>query len=316
MTKVYGTTAGHVSSLKSLAMLCACLQSVLNQTKPVDLFCLSWSADKQLLNQTREVIRLFKRHFERCDLPIIVMEQPSRLQQFQHYKCINDRLLKLIDLDPNTLIIFGDSDDVWDKIRVQFMYDVASRSSKDVVVFNWNYGVFPGEHKFERLRRTEHLEDFEYWAASARLKVFSRFFSSMPHPAYLTSPYCDLAFATFLSKEDHEQAKCPDNTRFGLYWYDGPHYAAGGCTTQEEITLKFLEGQLAECYPGPLVNVLRYDSYSGTMGKPVVIKPITMATLVGLKNGSIAMKEHIRHQRVDSADYLKAFTSSMRNANY
>jgi hypothetical protein len=280
---IYGAIACHLSSLEELALLCRCLQSVLMQTKRLDIFCVSWSAaDTDLKSKTRAAFPIFQQEFVSSRINFKVLYQENRCQQFQHYFYIHQFIANSPDFQDNALIIFGDADDVWDNNRVRVMYEFACQSSKPIVVLNWHV------EKNTLLNRTDENCTFEYWSAVVRFRMFTKFFNGLC-ALYLQSPYCDLAFATFLQKEDNERAKCNDEH---LYYYAGSHHSAGASTNQHEVTLKTLEIHLMECYPEPLS--CDSDFCSGLKPTGIVIKPITMSILNSLKNGSAAIEQYVK----------------------
>lgn len=71
--------------------------------------------------------------------------QREKQQQFQHYSKLKN-YLQSIELDPRTLIIFGDADDEWFAHRAECMSKVSSHFGKDVSVFNWKT-ILEGEHR-------------------------------------------------------------------------------------------------------------------------------------------------------------------------
>jgi hypothetical protein len=304
---IYGATACHVSSLHNLGLLCGCLQSVFKQTRRMDLFCISWSAEAAVLQQTRAVFDTFQREFADRQISVKFLYQPNRCQQFQHYQHIHEFITSTPGFDDRSLILFGDGDDAWDKDRVGWMQHFACQSHKDVVVANWYVGQYPDDNGmlvWEILNHTDVDATFEYWTAIIRFHVFTKFFRGLPDPHYLQSPYCDLAFATFLQKEDNERINGADLDPKDLYFYSGAHNAAGSSMSEVEFDLKFLEGQLMECYPDPLLRVHSYSSYYhpifrlGFGPKPTVLKPITMAVLVTLKAGTIPMAEYVGYRNL------------------
>jgi hypothetical protein len=298
--KIYGATACHVSSLHSLDLLRrGCLQSVLEQTNRMDLFCVSWSAEAAVLQQTRDVFDLFQREFADRRISVKFLYQPDRCQQFQHYQNIHEFITSTPGFDDRSLIIFGDADDCWASDRVRWMQHFARQSHKDVVVASWYVGQYRGEQVWEVLDFTGDDATFEYWTAIIRFHVFTKFFRGLPNPHYLQSPYCDLAFATFLEKEDNERIKGAHHKTKKMYFYNGAQNAARSSMSEVELDLKFLEGQLMECYPDPLMRFHSYSSYFGFGLKPTVLKPITMAVLVTLKAkaDTIPMAEYVGYSK-------------------
>jgi hypothetical protein len=239
---IYGATACHVSSLDNLDLLFGCLRSVFNQAQRMDLFCGSWSAEAAVLRQTRAVFDIFQGEFASEGISVEFLYQPDRCQQFQHYQHIHEFITSTPGFDDRSLILFGDGDDCWASDRVRWMQHFARQSHKDVVVTNWyvrDFQRLPGL-EYEVYVTPNYMGDtFEYWTAIIRFHVFTKFFRGLPNPHYLQSPYCDLAFATFLEKEDNERVTY--NEEVPLYRYNGAHNAAGEATTRDELVLKFLE---------------------------------------------------------------------------
>jgi hypothetical protein len=269
-----------------------------NQTHGLVL-CKCWSAEAAVLQQTRDVFDLFQQEFADRRISVKFLYQPDRCQQFQHYQHIHEFITSTPGFDDKSLIIFGDGDDAWDKDRVGWMQHFADQShNKDVVVANWFVRFFKEDKVWEVGIVTGDDATFEYWTAIIRFHVFTKFFRELPDPHYLQSPYCDLAFATFLKKEDNKRVTYIEGVP--LYRYNGAHNAAGEATTRDELDLKFLEGQLMECYPDPLLplTVLSYDGYRYNSGpKPTVLEPpITMAILVALKAGTTPMAEYVGYR--------------------
>ena len=306
MKPIYGAIACHISSKSSLNSFIHCLNSVLVQTKPLNLFCVSWSSDdKELVEKTAKFCLMLEEKFLNAGIVTKFLHQPLHCQQFQHFEHIFRFIADSAWYDAAALIVTGDADDKWADHRVAYMYERAVASPKNVVVFNWTFdpfldirvkAVLDAAKQPHPIATHKMGETFEHFNVAVRFGVYAQFFQELTDSRYLDSPYCDLAYCTFLSQQPYDEAPLPDHdTTHGLYYYAGAHNSAGrNCRSADEFLLKFLESQLMECYPRSLLRPHDMTGYGHEQRPFTVKKAIDIGCLWGMKDGSMSITEYIK----------------------
>ena len=114
-----GAMATHIGDERRLQLLKRCLRSIRDQTTFEDFthMFISWSASAGLSDRTRDVLSKFKSDMLQTEVVLLPSEE-RRLQQFQHYERIKDRMFDMSNFGDRTYIMFSDDDDIWDSRRV------------------------------------------------------------------------------------------------------------------------------------------------------------------------------------------------------
>jgi len=244
-----GLIACHIKDITNLNWFDRCLKSIYEQTIPLSALYISWSAEKYIENQTKDILKIYEDRFSVIGTQTIFLFQQKRHQQFQHYKRILDSM-KSHGIDENALLIFGDADDYWQPHRVQYMFTEASDNL--VTVFNWKLVQDP-DGKYMR-EVCVNPTDFEYWMSCVRFSVFATFFQGIRH-RYLSSPWCDLAFDNYLLTYEISYNRSNDCENW-LYFKNGNNSReAGASMGLKNIILNFLEVKLMMCFPNPLILI-------------------------------------------------------------
>eukprot|EP01032_Pedospumella_encystans_P010896 gene10896-12714_t len=260
-----------------------CVKSVLAQSKPLDLFCVSWSADEFLVEDTNKICLNFKGKFSYAGVAAKFLRQSDRCQQFQHYLRISRFMAGSSFHDDTALVIFGDHDDRWAEKRVEIMSSYALTSTNEVCVFP-SYVHAAAKEEKDYINKTR----FEYWTATVRFRVFANFFEEIDH-RYLASAYCDCAFVKYLrsrTPEYHVEVRGP---KCDLYYYSGAH--GGACESAKHVIVKEMEESLMRCYPSS--NLPVNDSYENELVGFTLLKSVNIDDLLVLKNDIRKLDEYV-----------------------
>lgn len=266
---IIGGIAAHFTSPENFAVFCKCLISVANQSTKLRKVCISWSAENgelfdQIVNVLNKYISAQYEHF-------VFLPHQGRLQQFQHYKRIEEHYRIELGFGTEAWIMFGDSDDEWANDRVEFMSNELKKclaaDNKSVLVFNWKGvmedGILWNEEPDQN--GSWHPYDFEYWMTIVRFDLFSEFFEQA-HPYYLSSAWCDLAFDAYLHKHEPDIAYIRNANGWKNYLYlkngQGSHIA-GMSDSGRIMVCKFLEHEMMENFPDALTAIPKWNSYVG-----------------------------------------------------
>jgi hypothetical protein len=223
----------------------------------------------------------------------IFLEQPEQLQQFQHYQVIMLYMRDVLKIDDSTWLVFGDADDKWQDVRVDFMKNTADARvpAKKIVVFN-RYLVFDENERRRYVEDPEVLMSFEYWMALVKFDVFRSFFD-VATEVHFQSPWCDLAYDRFLHRKDEEFevlgkscfiADDPTETRVWLYFKNGNgSRKAGEARYAQQGISKFLERYYLEhSFPSDLTEVtnwIGFDDQNGCIPRFRIRKPLNLPTI-------------------------------------
>lgn len=112
----------------------ACLESIVNQSRHLDKFYLSWSHDNDIEwdveSDVRDRFKEFQSKMSNMGCPCEILKQEQRNQQFQHYQILYKLMEKegCYHEDCNYRLIFGDIDDIWHPKRVEIVCNTISAS--------------------------------------------------------------------------------------------------------------------------------------------------------------------------------------------
>ena len=204
---------------------------------------ISWSVegDQDVSDRTRDVLGKFKSDMLEQTEVILMPSEEGRLQQFQHYERIKDRMGDMSSFGERTFLMFSDDDDIWDSRRVgeamkilrvmdssqsccmrlagnmpgnQRGYDLgknhlarAADVTKDIE--DKFGGVAEGGGVKHELRQAEDgqpycMNYFEYLQFCVPLSRFTEFFARFgPKSKLFEHPQCDTAFSLYI-----ESAPC------------------------------------------------------------------------------------------------------------
>lgn len=147
--------ATHISSIARVETLRHCLRSIKGQSQ-TPWICLSWSAATIELADAVESMLTSERIFSGVSTEGICLRQEARLSQFEHYQYLARRLAQeASELSKSQRVqtvvwcLFGDDDDVWHPMRLEFyclllgQMDGEQRSSSQAITCGW-YAVRSG----------------------------------------------------------------------------------------------------------------------------------------------------------------------------
>lgn len=203
--KIVGLVAAHFSSegrrdLKD--RFHGCLDSIVDQSRPLDKFYLSWSHDEDIEWDVKSDIRdRFEEFKNKMSCRCEILEQGQRMQQFEHYQILYKFMEEegCYHEDCNNRLIFGDIDDFWDPKRVEVVYDTIFASlEKDMFVIQISskydkYGTHIDPYGTHIDPDGIEKGKYEYWLTIIKFSIFAKFFKEADE-RYLKSPWCDLAF--------------------------------------------------------------------------------------------------------------------------
>ena len=212
---------------------------------------MSWSATDEVAPRVRAVLR----QAVEGGLPIDYIEHSTRQTQFEHLRCLANRLAH----QPPDWVFFSDDDDLWSERRAALYVREckaaplaaravlcrrkaafsSSRTVDDAVDAssvramlragtlrladsNLKDGVLEHEHNMA-----------EYFDLALRFGAFAHFFASVP-PLVTRHKLCDLAF-TFLHARDRNTIRwIPDDDDF-VYFYSRGARAGGASNSSDDV---------------------------------------------------------------------------------
>jgi hypothetical protein len=264
--------ACHFESCKAaLFFFIKTLESIRTQTRKPDCAVISWSCSPCSLELCD---RLWKQFRNKYDSDVWVdLYSDHQQYQFQHYERVSEYITTHLEGNAaeKWYLIFGDSDDVWQDTRIQYMMERASGycGSNSVFVFNWKKAV-DGVTEVTRI----HLDEFEYWMCMIGSEVFHAFFQTMVDRRYLATLWTDLAFDRHLLAYSPKYfTKQPTDP--WLYHYCGSNSSKHRGFTDENLRLvEHIKQRLMELYPEPIVD---NKTFNDSVYHVHVRRPITIA---------------------------------------
>jgi hypothetical protein len=252
-----GLIACHIQQKEDLLSCIECIRSIHIQTQPLKRFYLSWSSLENFSFEMTNLCQYFRMILSGGINTVRIFHQPSRKKQFEHYQLLCHNLRENAVLSDQDMLIFGDADDQWDPVRVEFMFQSSTSSDHAVHVFNMKTVEDPNGQFFREY--TQDLTNFEYWMCCIKFHVFRTFFQEMPHPRYLGSTYCDLAFDNYLLHQWRSHTRYFTREELEdkwLYLKVGMNSTKeGDGKTRRGAAFNFIETRLMEIYPNPLASI-------------------------------------------------------------
>jgi hypothetical protein len=268
-------------------------RSIANQTRRSDKFLLSWSSASNVRDFCHRLFGNLQIEFGEW---LVNLHSEIQRFQFQHYKRINIELQRLIENDNNQwYLIFGDSDDIWQNIRVEYMVNQAGAllGVTPIFVFNWNKaadGV---------VNVATNQSNFEYWMCMMKSDVLNDFYENLIDEGYLQNYWTDLAFdtymlATFGDSIHHFSTECQflDPNDPWLYWNTREGSLRNRVFVDEvDYIVQYMKRRLMECYPNSLNNNNFRDE---TLSFDVIIhRTIILQDILAIENSEANLQDFV-----------------------
>lgn len=293
-TKVAACAACHFSDIRAARFFFdETFPSVVQQKRRADKVYISWSASAGCVDFCHERWALVV-NTEDVDW-LTVLHSPIQLFQFQHYEIINRAIQNTIHCDPHQCwyLIFGDSDDLWQDIRIEHMVETAREylDFKSVFVFNWKRAP----DGYVEVSQESEKEQFEYWMCMVKADVFNSFYSSLTDPRYLANHWTDLAFDKYLlTYGDAIQYFLTDcqflvDTDPWLYRHMGNNSVRHrGFVQKTDRLVEHMVRRLMELYPGPIVD---NEGFSDSACTVQIHRPITIDDVSLIRENRLQLSE-------------------------
>lgn len=166
--------ASHFHLLHRFKLFEDTLKSIASQTLLPDVIILSYSVQQDLdINQSLK--EFFEKWIEPKKIKYVLLQQPERLYQFQHLRCIYDYVLSQNESPDDIVITFCDDDDMLHESRLE-QVNVHIKEHSIVSCF---FSVIKDEVMFEYKEKNSQLvKRSEFGCFSCRFHHMTKFWTS------------------------------------------------------------------------------------------------------------------------------------------
>ena len=179
----------HINHISSSKLLICCLQSLINQTKKIQIYLsisFETELDKKIFNKLIETNNLLNNIF------ICIIYQERQTSQFRHIDKVIDNIKNIYKY-----VMFCDDDDTYEIDRVEKIMNT--------IEYGYNYctknEIFVGACE-SNLQNVNHSLSFhEYWSYCVNIEFIIDFINIIKtnnYDYYIDNKMCDVLFSTYL----------------------------------------------------------------------------------------------------------------------
>ena len=187
--------ASHLSNEKRIHYLIECLDSLLKQTLPIEIYL-------SISFQTSQIKDIFFNNAKLIDLcnKINLITQENKTPQMRHIYLLCPELLK-----KHSWVMFCDDDDTYEKTRVErIIQNIYSGDQQCKQMNKFLAGLY--ESTFGKDHR-EHRH--EYWCYCVNIKMLVTFYERLlDYPDIIDNKCCDVVFAEYLRRSGPDYLFC------------------------------------------------------------------------------------------------------------
>jgi hypothetical protein len=220
----------HINNINRTKSLICCLQSLVNQTKKIQIYLsisFETDLDKTLFNRLIEKNNLLNNIF------ICVIYQERQTSQFRHI----DKVIDIIK-DTHEYVMFCDDDDTYEINRVEKFTILLEHGRNNCPKDK----IFVGAYERDLQKGSHSSSFYEYWSYCVNIEFIINFINIIKinnYDYYIDNKMCDVLFSTYLRHLNNKHLFISINEK--LYNYNMNEYSiTNQISKQNEINKKIL----------------------------------------------------------------------------